>query len=294
MNPNMAYVFALGSSLCFTTASLVFADVSRRVSPLWMNVTKALVAWVCFALAVSVLGAWSATPALSSLALLASGAVGLAIGDIFLLTAYARMGAARTLILFGFQPLFIGLASYVFFHQELSPLRFLSILFFIGCVVVFSLERYRQDGTWELWGLAAALVAVLFDNTGVLLSRYAFEHAPEMSAFQANLLRCTGALFLFTGLSGFTPVHLRRGWIDLSRPARWGVIIASMVGCFVSLFLYLTAVKIGHLASIAALAGAGPILSAALECAWQRKRPSVYLVIALTLFMFGFYLLNTF
>jgi drug/metabolite transporter (DMT)-like permease len=224
-------------------------------------------------------------------ALVASGILGLGIGDIFLLNAYARMGAARTLILYGFQPFFIGALSYFFFGQELAGQRMVAVFFFVGCLFTFSLEKYRQAGHWEIPGLVAALVGVAFDNCGVVLSRWAFDQVPAMDALQANFLRCSGALAFYAVFAQVRRVDLAKGWRKLDRGGKKLAFISAAMGTFLALFLYLTAVKIGHLASISALGVVGPILTSAMECAYYRKAPSKYLLTALALFLGGFSLL---
>lgn len=214
------------------------------------------------------------------------------VGDIFLLTAYARMGAARTLILYGFQPLFLGVAARFLFQQDLSWLRLLAVIFFIACLFIFSFERYRQEGRWEIWGLVAALAGVILDNTGVLMSRWSFDQAAELSVYQANFIRCTGALFLFVCIGRVQEVRLAAGWCSISSKSRFLVGGAAVLGCFVSLVLYLSAIRIGHLASVSALGAAGPIFTAGLECAVTRKPPSRYLVAALAVFLAGFAVLT--
>lgn len=256
-----------------------------------MNTFKALVSGVLFAASVVIFGLWSPLSLDVVAALVISGTLGLAIGDIFLLNAYIRMGAARTLILFGFQPLFLGAAAHWLFNQPMSGLRFLAILFFMACLFTFSLEKYRQEGHWEIRGLVFALVGVLFDNSGVLLSRWAFDQVPNMTAFQANLFRCSGAVFFFAVMALVRPIHFRSQWRALSPRARKLALVSAFLGTYLSLFLYLTAIKIGHLASISALGVAGPIITSAMECAYYQRAPSRYLLTALLFFMMGFALL---
>ncbi|MBX3020734.1 MAG: DMT family transporter [Bdellovibrionales bacterium] len=292
MNATLSYILTLASAACFSSASLVFADISRKVSPLWMNTFKAIVAWLCFLISMVAFGLWSPVSSSAVGALLISGMLGLAIGDIFLLTAYARMGAARTLIVFGFQPLMLGISAHFLFGQDLYWLRLLAVLFFIGCLFVFSLERYKRDGHWEVFGLGAAMVAMFFDGSGLLLSRWAFEQTPDMSAIQANVFRTSGALFTFLVMGGFRKFDMRAGWRRLPSKSRVLAVIASVFGCYISLILYLSAVKVGHLASVAAIGLAGPILTSVGECIYERKWPSPYLVVALSLFTIGFLILT--
>ncbi len=294
MPSQLAYALALASSSCFAGASLIFTEISRRVSPLWMNAFKALVAWVLFAGTILVFNLWVQLPSKVVWALLASGVLGLGIGDIFLLNAYARMGAARTLILYGFQPFFLGIASYFIFGQDFGGYRLLAIIFFVGCLFTFSLEKFREAGHWELPGLAAALTGVLFDNAGVILSRWAFDQVPEMTAFQANFVRCSSALVFFFIFSRFYAVNLAAGWRKLTPGGKRLAVISACLGTYLSLFLYLTAIKIGHLASLSALGVTGPIITSAMECAYDRKRPSKYLITSLGLFAVGFAILVLF
>jgi drug/metabolite transporter (DMT)-like permease len=256
-----------------------------------MNAFKALVAWSLFGLTVLIFQTWVDISSSVVLALVFSGILGLGIGDVFLLNAYARMGAARTLILFGFQPFFIGIAAHFMFGQEISGMKMIAVIFFVGCLFTFSLEKFREAGHWELPGLAAALTGVIFDNCGLILSRWAFDQAQDMNAFQANFLRCSGALLFFAAFSFFRPLKLREGWTKLDKSSRRLAFLAVAMGTFLSLFLYLTAVKIGHLASLSALGVVGPILTSAMECTYYRKRPSSYLLTALILFVVGFSIL---
>ena len=133
----LAYYLALGSSLLFSFSSLLFAEISRKISPLWMNVFKAGLAFVGFS-AILIATGWTPISPKIAGALLGSGCIGLGIGDVFLLIAYARMGAARGLILWGFQPVLMAIEGHLFFHQDLSWRVGLAVLFLIACLFVFS------------------------------------------------------------------------------------------------------------------------------------------------------------
>lgn len=291
MNNQLAYTLVLASSACFSFASLLFTELARKTSPLWVNAFKAILAWLCFALSVWIFGLWVPVTLGVWAALLISGSLGLALGDIFLLTAYARMGSARTLILYGFQPVLIGIGAHFLFHQSLSWRQGLAVIFFLSCLFTFSLERFREQGHWEVYGLVAALIGVVLDNCGLLISRWAFEQAPDMSPLQANLIRCSGALLLFLLIGRVRAVHWLGHWRRLDTSGKSLAMISAFLGTFLSLYMYLTAVKIGHLASLAALGGVGPIFSSAMECLYQRKWPSIYLILALIFFVFGFSIL---
>lgn len=274
---NETVLYAFGSSFTFAISSVAFARLTREVSSAWMNTVKALVCWLLLAV-VLCLTVPSPVTTSSRVGLFLSGAVGLGLGDLFLLGAFARMGAARTLLVFGFQPLFMGIAGHFLFGQSFELSQAAAIGFFLACLFVLSLERYRTEGHWEIRGLTLALGGILLDALGVLLSRWAFDASPGLDAFQANFDRVTGALVFYGFLSLVRPVRLVRGFRSLGKTDRGLAIGSSITGTFITLSLYLRAVRIGHLATISALALTGPLYSAALECVLQRKAPSRHLI----------------
>lgn len=290
--PNGVYVLCLASTLCFSLASLVMTDLSRRLSPAWVNFMKVSVAWVAFGVTALLVSGWVPIGNLVWAALLTSGVLGLAIGDMFLFTAYVRMGPARTLILFGFQPFFLGTAAHFLLGQQMTWIKSVAVIFFLLCLFTFSLEKFREHGHWEIWGLVAALIGVIFDNSGVLLTRWAFDHAPGMTAFQANWIRCSSALAFFAVFTIVRPIGLIKGWRALDLNSRGLAVGCAFLGTFMSLFFYLTAVKTGHLASISAMGICGPIMAAFFECIYYRRAPSRYLLTALLFFIVGFGILT--
>lgn len=289
-----AYVYAISASACFSSASLVFAHYSKKISSKWMNFFKATVCFVLMTVTLLITRAWQPLAWPATIALMVSGAVGLGLGDLFLLQAYARMGAGRTLVLFGFEPLFLGVASWYLFHQDFSMYRLISILFFLLCLFLFSLEKYKERGHWEIIGLLAALIGVLCDNAGVLLTRWAFESQHQLQPLQANFIRCAGSMVFFIFCSPFLKAQLFAQFRALNTKQRWIVTGAAIAGTYFSLLLYISAIRVGHLASIGALAVCGPIFATSLECIVYKKRPSIYLLLALLSFLTGFAILLSF
>jgi len=224
--------------------------------------------------------------------LILSGLLGLAIGDVFLFKAYSIIGPGRTLMLFGFQPLILGSIAFVLFDQAVDTNRFWGIFFFVSCLFIFSLEARRQRGHWEWRGLIYALVGVLFDASGVLLTRTAFEMTPELSSLEANLYRFAGALLGFAIIARFVrPIRLVERFMSETPRRRALVVLACICGTLVSLALYLAALKSGHLATLSGIAITAPLFATFLECIVRRKWPSAYLWLALLSFTLGFWII---
>lgn len=253
---------------------------------------------------------WKPPSELSLRLLVTSGALGLGVGDLFLLGAFVRLGVSRTLMLYGFQPLFLALAGLVLFGQALDLNKLFALATLIGCLLVFSLEARAQANSnpsaekGRGLGLLFGLIGVSMDTSGVVMTRMAFETSPQMHSLEAHWVRCIGALTSYALLAGV--VHIR-SWITsqnrltapviglfanfkrLQKIERVGILVGCFLGTYLSLCLYLTAIQLGHLASISAIAITGPMFTAFLECALERKLPSRYLLAALTLFILGFF-----
>lgn len=104
-------------------------------------------------------------------------------------------------------------------------------------------------------------------------------------------MRSLGAFLGFVVLGRVIPISFVRTFQNFSKKDKRLVVFGSVCGTFLSLSLYMAAIKIGHLASISAIAVTGPFTATLLECLIGKKTPSVYLIVAFLLFMVGFFLL---
>jgi drug/metabolite transporter (DMT)-like permease len=293
---NGAYLLALSSAILFSGASVIFARFSVSHSSLWMNLMKNSVAGVAFFLAsfasLFVFGeSLSSLQVSSSAYLVISGMVGLAIGDLFLFGAYQRLGSARTIMIFSFSPIFLTIEGFLFFGQGLSLNQGVALLLMMACAWTISFEKFKAEGAWEWKGILFALIGVLLDNIGVVLSRMAFEDSPGTSAFTANAVRAVGAVLPLLILQRFTGEKVFRSFGRLEWRDRSLVVFASFMGTFLSLSCWLTALKIGHIGSLAGVGSFNPVAASLWEWLLLRKRPTPYLLVAMALFLTGFFVL---
>lgn len=289
----MTYALVMGANLCFASATLIFSHFSKKVSILWMNTLKATVATVLFALTTTFLGLWEPVAWTDLLWLGSSGLIGLCLADIFMLKAFTILGPGRTLILFSFQPILLGLAGYFLFGQSISYMKMISILFMIGCLLVFVQERKQMSGKWNFSGFIEAFVAMLFDTTGIILTRVAYEHSHSLAPAPSNFYRAVGALIGFFVLN-FTwkKVEISANFNKLENKEKILALFGCFFGCYLSLMLYLTALKYSHLASASALSITGPLFAASFECIIHKTKPSKYLIGAFVLFIMGVIVLS--
>ncbi|MFZ4714279.1 MAG: DMT family transporter [Bacteriovoracaceae bacterium] len=293
MSEWLTYLLVIGANFTFAGGTLIFSHFSKKVSVIWVNTLKALIATFLFAITASVLGVWQpiAFPTLGWLFL--SGLIGLCLADILLLQAFTILGPARTLVLFSFQPIILGIAGYFLFGQSVGWMKMLSIVFMIGCLLIFVSERKEQTGKWSLSGFIEAFCAISLDAVGVIFTRLAYEGSSSLHPAESNFYRGIGALvgFFFLHMT-WRKIELLGSFKKLNMTQRKWVVLGCVLGCYISLFMYLTALKYSNLATASALSITGPLFAGTFECIVNKSRPSKHLVMAFGMFVLGVIVLS--
>lgn len=291
MSSFSVYILALAANLFFSTASLVFSVYAKKFSAWWINQVKVAIAILLFGAATWYTGLTPISVTAFSFLML-SGFIGLCIGDLFLFRAYTTLGAGRSLVLFSFQPLLLGVYGWFFLSQTFNTSQTLAVLCMVACLGVFLLERNKLTGHWDLRSFMWAFAGIALDAIGVMLTRQAYELTPAMETMQVNLIRCAGAMLGFLIIRPKGLVQVVRDITVMKPKEKFLVIIACVCGTFISLSLYLTALKYAHVASLTAVAITGPVWVSLLECIWEKKLPNRYLTTAFLFFIIGFYLMS--
>jgi len=284
------YLYALAGCFWFGLAAQIFTKYSRRVSAVWINAFKGTLAFVCFFITVMVAGGFHAVALKSVFIFMLSGCIGLGIGDIFLIQAFAQMGPGRTMVLYAFQPFMIGVISYFLFGQTIDGVRMASIFLFVCCVFIFSLESYRKSGRWGVNSISLALLGIACDSAGIILTRIAF-NGSGLRPVEGNFYRSIGAVISFLIILPLFKIDFFKTLKSFSKKATAEIFVGSFLGAYLSLMFYLAALKNGNLASITAMSITGVLFAAGFECIFEKKWPSKYLITAFACFTAGTVLL---
>lgn len=286
------YFLGLLSNLFFSTASLVFAIYATRFSPGWINRFKVLIGLLAFTAAHQIFGAsWSMLPQ-SFIFLILSGLIGLCLGDQLLFRAYTTLGPGRSLVLFSFQPLILGAYGWFLLGQSLTIWQGGAVFCMISCLFVFVLERNKMIGHWDFKSFLLALGGISLDAIGVMLTRQSFDLSPSLDPMTVNVVRCLGAFLGFFFFSPRAYFHVFKDFSQMLYKEKLLVFSAAFFGTFISLALYLTALKSAHVASLSAIAITGPVWVSFLECVRDRKWPNGYQLTAMIFFIVGFLFLH--
>lgn len=285
------YALAFGANIAYSTATMVFSLYARRFSSLWINQVKVAVAFIAFLVAMFLTDQIVTVDYTGIAFLILSGFAGLCMGDVFLYRAFITLGPARSLVLYSFQPLMLGLYGYFFLGQFFTLNQTLAVMSMIICIFIFMLERNKLTGSWDFSSFMWAFLGISFDALGMMLTREAYEQNPELQTFQVNVIRCLGAFLGFILMSPKSYFNIAKDMVSLRKRELSLLIGACISGGFLSLTLYLAALKHAHVGTLTAIAITGPVWVSFLECLYHRKLPNLYLIMAFLFFFAGFYLM---
>lgn len=289
---SIAILYAIGANFFFALASMAFTSFSKQISVAWMNYFKVSIAGICF-LGLALFSGEFYAPHWSNILILgSSGIIGLCIGDMFLLKSYTTLGPGRTLIIFSFHPLFTGILSYFLFGQSVSLSQMIAIMFMMACLVILGSENIDKSKKWSVLPLLIAALAIFLDASGVILTRLAFERDPQLSSSLANAIRAFFCFSVFSVWSLRKPIKLTSNFSSLSFKKKSLIVASCFFGTFISLLMYLKAIKIGHIATISAIAATGPIWAAVFEFVFFKQKPTRQLYATFGMFAIGMYFLN--
>ena len=285
------YALAIGANLSYSSASMIFSIYAKKFSSTWINQVKVIVAFFAFLFAMIYTNQMVEVSLTEASLLILSGFSGLCIGDLFLFRAFTTLGPARSLVLYSFQPLMLGIYGYFFLGQFFSINQTLAVICMMICVFIFMLERNKTTGSWDLKSFVWAFLGITLDAIGVMLTRAGYELNPGLETFQVNVIRAIGALVGFFLISPKSYLTIPKEVFSLRKREVSLLFGACFCGCFLSLTLYLAALKFAHVGTLTAIAITGPVWVSLLECLYHRKLPNLYLIGAFMFFLTGFYLM---
>jgi drug/metabolite transporter (DMT)-like permease len=250
---------ALAASCCWAVGSHLFGRIGRsgEVPPGAMNLGKCLTALALFAVTAVVVGATGGhiVPAASQRAtgwLLASGFVGLALGDGAYFQAIVRIGVRRALLLLSTAPVFAAIGGALCLGEQLGAREWaaiLAVMVGVGLVVeerdAGSADRAPQRLTTA--GVLFGAAAGLGQAAGSLMSRAAMNEG--VTALDAALVRLPAGvvgILILAALSRRLVGYTR----SLRRPGVLGAVAGSAaIGTYLG--IWLSQFAIGHARSTA-------------------------------------------
>ena len=259
-------LLALGAATCWAASGLLSAAPSKALGAIafvrWRMTTVTFVLWLLVAL-------FSQLPPLAVDTwgvMVASGLVGIFVGDTLLFAAMNRLGPRRTGVLFASHALFSALLGYLFLSERLGVQAYIGAgVTVAGVMVAVAWGNSKTNvSEWDsapstVAGVSLALLAALGQATGALIAKPALGGDLGFDPVAASAVRVTAAvsaLWLWRMVNPRSAsAHSPLTWTLLKQTA-----ISSWVGMGLGMGLLLWALRDGPVGSVGVLSGLSPVL----------------------------------
>lgn len=268
---------ALGTATCWAITGLISADGVRALGAFHFNLYRQVFVTALLALIVLAAGLWAGMDWQTIGVLVASGIIGILVGDTFNFAAVGRLGPRRAGAIFALNAPMAAVMGWAFLGEVLGGQAWFGIGLTVAGVAMAIMGRpganaHRLEALQGsiLIGLALGLAGGFGQAVGSLIAR------PVMTAglnpYVASLIR-VGASGLAMGLLAATPLAPAAPKA-VSRNALVLTAITAIIGLLVGMTLFLYALQGTKTGIVATLSATSPVII--LPMLWLRtgQRPS--------------------
>jgi drug/metabolite transporter (DMT)-like permease len=222
LQDHLGELAALGAAMCWVFTSLAFAAAARRIGSLTVNFTRIFLALgVLMCISRLLFGHWLPAIEQRSLILLAaSGLIGLAIGDQFLLMSFVDVGPRIAMLLMTAAPPVAALLAWPLLDEPLGWIQVWGIAVTLAGIAWVVLERPEPSGDrpgaerHRVRGVIFGAVGGVCQAVGLILSKLGMGHIPgaSMQLIDPWIVTMYRMLFAAVGISVLVAVvRLTRG-----------------------------------------------------------------------------------
>jgi drug/metabolite transporter (DMT)-like permease len=261
--PFLGEIAGLTTALCWSLTAIVFTAASKRIGSLQVNLYRLPMALTLLFISYSIIDGRFEILRSNLFWLLASGVVGLAIGDSFLFEAMVLIGARLSMILMALAPPMTAVLAYFFLGETVGLTGILGVAITIGGVSWVVAER-RSDLnglphkiSW--FGIICGVFGALFQAIGLILAKKGL--SAEVSPLLATLIRMSGATVVMWSVTLFlkkikNPIALFKTDPIALRQMMLAVVFGPVLGVTLSL----TAIKYTETGIAATLIATVPVV----------------------------------
>lgn len=275
--PYQGEIAALVAAALWSTTAILFETTGKRIGAMNTNLLRLLLAslllCLTFFIQTGTLYPIHATTD-QHFWLGLSGVIGLALGDAALFVCLVILGPRLATLMLSLAPVITTLFAWLFLDEKLNALAIFGIVLTIGGIVwvVNETEHEPSHGS-KMQGIILGVIAALGQGFGVILAKYGFR--TEIGTLDATLLRMLPATLVMwlvmLMLGKLKPIP---GVLHDRKSVQF-IIIASIIGPFIGVWLANAAVKYTEAGIAATLLATVPILVIPLVWIIHGTRPSL-------------------
>jgi len=289
--PSFGEMLALSSGLVWAVAVILFRISGRKVHPIGLNLFKTVLALVVMAPTMLVLREplFPAVPASTTVLLLVSGALGVALSDTLFFHSLNRLGASLVAIVDCFySPFVIGL-SFVLLGDRMTGWQLAGAALVVSAVLTITREKRAEkvDARNLVLGILYGILAMFFVALGIVMVKPVLG---TVSVVWATMVRLAGGAAALILLVPF--LRDRRAILGpLAVRGNWKALVpASFFGSYLSLILWMGGMKYAKVSVAAVLNQLNTIFIVIIAAIFLKERLTGWKIAAVALAFLGAYL----
>ena len=259
------YFIATSAALCWAVASLISADVTRKIGGLAFNRLRLFFVSLMLISYTFYLDTWSTINNDFLFVILLSGIIGIFLGDTLLFIALQKIGPRRNNILFSLAAPFTVILNIIFLNEIMSLVNLIGcIIVFFGVVIAIAYGNSRdKNHRWELvegnlyLGVIFGIGAALCQAIGLIMMKPILNMGadPIASASLRTLISCIFLAFTF-----FLNYEIFNTKTSLNLKIIGQSILSGFLGMALGMSLLLIALQHADAGIVATLSSTSPIM----------------------------------
>lgn len=273
------YFIATSAALCWAVASLISADVTRKIGGLAFNRLRLFFVSLMLISYTFYLDTWSTINNDFLFVILLSGIIGIFLGDTLLFIALQKIGPRRNNILFSLAAPFTVILNIIFLNEIMSLVNLIGcIIVFFGVVIAIAYGNSRdKNHRWELvegnlyLGVIFGIGAALCQAIGLVMMKPILNMGadPIASASLRTLISCIFLAFTF-----FLNYEIFNTKTSLNLKIIGQSILSGFLGMALGMSLLLIALQHADAGIVATLSSTSPIMILFLIWLVTKKMPT--------------------
>ena len=268
------------AALCWAVASLISADVTRKIGGLAFNRLRLFFVSIMLIGYTFYLDTWNTINHEFLFTILFSGIIGIFLGDTLLFIALQKIGPRRNNILFSLAAPFTVILNIIFLNEIMSTINLIGcIIVFCGVVVAIAYGNSKdKNHRWEVvegniyLGVSLGIGAALCQAIGLIMMKPILTMGADPIASAA--LR-TAISFVFLAFTFFLNYKIFNTKTNLSVKIVCQSILSGFLGMALGMSLLLIALKYADAGIVATLSSTSPIMILFLIWLLTKKIPTI-------------------
>ena len=243
--PYIGEILSLIAAVLWALAIVLFKKSGESVHPVALNTFKDVLAMLLYipTLALAGVSLIQPFPASDYLLMLASGVIGIAVGDTLLFKSLFMIGAGPSaLVSCLYSPFIIGL-SFLWIGERLTLLQLIGAALIVTAVLEATRMKDRSQAGLRrrVAGIGWGVLAQISMAVGVVMVKPLLDEVPLLWALQIRLIGGVLALLLFLGVN---PARGRILSTLLVRGSRGYTLSSSLIGGYIAMLVWLGGIKL--------------------------------------------------